>query len=84
MLTLPDHLSSPLFISGVGTAYLPDHLSSPLFISGVQVAQSLVFSLMFVNHCLPFRPIFVLFWSLHCLSFVLASDYLFGIFKLLL
>jgi len=33
---------------------LPEHLRSPSVFSGIRVAQSLVFCVMFVDHCFPF------------------------------
>ena len=65
-----------------GLLTLSDHLSSPLVFSGVRVTRYLVLYVCFVDRCLSFCTI----KPLHCLSFChfLASDYLFGIFKLFL
>jgi hypothetical protein len=53
--------------SGAGTATLPEHLSShPVLVGFVLV--NLHFSVYcFVDHCLPFWPVFL--WLLCCLSF---------------
>ena len=58
---------------------LPQHLSSPLDLSGVR-ARSLVFYVMFC------RYVFVLFLLMFVLSVLrfTSSEYLFGIFKLIL
>jgi hypothetical protein len=63
---------------------LPEHMSSPPVVIGDCVAQSLVFSIVF---CRPLFVLFVLFVLVIELSVFIrftASDYLFGIFKLLL
>ena len=44
---------------------LPEHVSSPPCFGGIRVARSLVFCVVFVDHCLSF-----LFWPLYCLSFL--------------
>ena len=44
---------------------LSEHVSSPPCFGGIRVARSLVFCVVFVDHCLSF-----LFWPLYCLSFL--------------
>ena len=70
--------------SGAGTATLPDHLSSTPVFSEVRVTRFLVIYVCFVERCLSFCTF--IFKPLYCLSLChcLASDYLFGIFKLFL
>jgi hypothetical protein len=60
---------------------LPEHLSLPLVFSGVCVTQSLVFCVIF---CLPFF-VFIFIFSATVLSVlqIMASDYPFGILKIL-
>ena len=63
---------------------LPEHMSSPPVVIGDCVAQSLVFRIVF---CRPLSVLFVLLLLVIELSVFIrftASDYHFGIFKLLL
>ena len=70
--------------SGAGSATLPDHPSSSPVFSEVRVTRFLVMYVCFVERCLSFCTF--IFKPLYCLSLChsLASDYLFGIFKLFL
>ena len=67
-----------------GLLTLPDHMSSTPVFSGVRVTRFVVLYVCFVDSCLSFCTF--IFKPLYCLSFChfLASDYLFGIFKLFL
>ena len=67
-----------------GLLTLPDHLSSTSVFSEVGVTRFLALYVCFVDRCLSFCTF--IFRPLYCLSFChfLASDYLFGIFKLFL
>ena len=66
-----------------GLLTFPDHLSSTPVFSGVRVTRFVVLYVCFVDRCLSFGTF--IFKPLYCLSCnLLASDYLFGIFKLFL
>jgi hypothetical protein len=67
-----------------GLLTLPDHMSSTPVFSGVRVTRFVVLYVCFVDRCSSFCTF--IFKPLYCLSFChfLASDYLFGIFKLFL
>jgi hypothetical protein len=52
---------------------LVEHLGSPPFFSGVCVAQSLVFCVVFVDHCLPFC-LFLFVNSGHFTNFQVGGD----------
>ena len=62
---------------------LPEHLSSAPVYSGVRVTRSLVLYVCFVDLCLSFCIFFLLAIVLSVLLRHTASDYPFGIFKLL-
>jgi hypothetical protein len=79
-----NYISTTGGTSGAGTVYSSgSHEFNPIF-SGVRVTRFVVLYVCFVDRRLSFCTF--IFKPLYCLSFChfLASDYLFGIFKLFL
>ncbi len=62
---------------------LPKHMTLPRIFSGVRATQFLVLCVCFVDRCLSFCPLFLAIVLSVPLRFT-ASDYPYGIFKLLL
>ena len=66
-----------LLLMGQELLTLPEHMSSSRGLSGIHVARSLIFCILFVDHCLS-----LLIWPLYCLSLFIWPLYGLSLFDL--